>query len=148
MGVISRQAGSSGGRATAGGCCEWSPPSHGWRGAWNHHVTGFRPRGDNSLVAARSRQSDIWRGNLFSGGFIYNQHLKSWTRGDWGSPGAAAGGRGLGGHPLGLGLAVWSSGLEGLCWLMGCEVVAGCGPGDSLGPRNCPRIKDTCSQRR
>lgn len=151
MGVISRQAGSSGGRFTAGGTwlLRMVPSLARVEGGLESPRDGLQTTpGDESVAAARSRQGDVWRGNLFSGGFIYNQDLKSWIRGDWGSPGAAAGGRGLRGHQLGLGLAVWSSGLERLCWLMGCEVVAGCGPGDSLGSRICPRIKDTDSQGR
>lgn len=61
------------------------------------------------------------------GSFIYNQGLKPLLQ--WLAAGA---------------LVVVSWGWD---WLVGvAEVVAGCGPGASLGLRNGPGIKNTCSQ--
>lgn len=92
-------------------------------------------------MAAARAGSDIWRGSLFSGGFIYNQDLKPCTRGNWGPARAAAGGWGLGdlgGQQLGLGLTVQSSGLKSCAGRWTVKDVAGCGPGEFSGTPELP----------
>ena len=89
-------------------------------------------------MAAARACSDIWRGSLFSRGFIYNQGLKPCTRGHWGTARAAASGWGLGGQQLGPGLTVQSSGLESCAGRWAVKDVAGCGPGEFSGTPELP----------